>query len=125
MGRRCSCAGPERQSGVCRVVEDVDIDFLSLDAFLGGDWWCISPEGLKLKHNRLTFLPTPDTLHTNEHSDTRDFMSPINVVLQRDESIQLLAVSVSEGRFTQDTFIAVFLHHEVAAVVPLGEDGGN
>ena len=52
-------------------------------------------------------------------------MAPINVVLQRDESIQLLAFSVSEGSLTEDAFVAVFLHHEVAAVVSFGEDGGN
>ena len=52
-------------------------------------------------------------------------MPPINVVLQRDESIQLLAVSVSKGSLTQDTFVAILLHHEVAAVVPLWEDRGN
>ncbi len=52
-------------------------------------------------------------------------MATINVVLQRDESIQLLALSASERSLTQDTFVAVFLDHEVAAVVPFGEDGGN
>ena len=52
-------------------------------------------------------------------------MATINITLQRDESIQLPAVSVSKGSFTQDTFIAVFLYHEIAAVVPLGEDGGD
>ena len=75
--------------------------------------------------DRLTFLPAPNAFYANEHSDARHFMAPVNVVLQRDESIQLLAISVSKGSLIQDTFVAIFLHHEVAAVVSLGEDGGK
>lgn len=77
------------------------------------------------KDDRLTLLPAPNALYTNEHSDTRNFVAPINVVLQRDEPIQLLPVPISKGSLTQDTFVAVFLYHEVAAVVPLGEDRRN
>ena len=75
--------------------------------------------------DRLTFPPAANTLHTNEHFDTRDFIASINVVLQRDKSIELLAFSISEGSLTQDTFVAFFLHHEIAAIISLGEDGGN
>lgn len=49
MGRRCSCAGPEREGGVCCVIEDVDFDFFSRDAFLGGDWQSIITDELNLE----------------------------------------------------------------------------
>ena len=48
MGRRCSCAGPERKGGICCVIEDIDVDFFRLVAFLGGDWWSIITEELSL-----------------------------------------------------------------------------
>ena len=48
MGRRCSCAGPECEGGVCCVIKDVDVDFFRLDAFLGSDWWSIVTGALNL-----------------------------------------------------------------------------
>lgn len=50
-------------------------------------------------------------------------MSSFNVVLQRDQSIQLLSVTISQRGLAQHAFITVLLHHEIAAIVALREDG--
>lgn len=72
---------------------------------------------------KATFLLRSDALHSHEDLPILDFMTPFDVFLERNESVQLLAIPISKRRLAQYALIAILLHHKVAAIISLWKDG--
>ena len=70
-----------------------------------------------------TLLPPSNALDCDQHFSALDFMATFNVIFQRNQAIQLFAISMAQWCLAQHTLIATLLHHDVAAVVALWENG--
>ena len=74
---------------------------------------------------RRTLLSPTNTFYTQKNLASSDLVSTIEIVLQSDKTLQLLAITIAQWSLAKHAFIAALSHHEVAATVSLWEDGSN
>ena len=72
-----------------------------------------------------TFFSSPNALYTHQDLRIRKLMTSLSEALQRHQPIQLFAIAIAQWSLAHYALIALFLHHEVAAVVSFGKDGGD